>query len=1431
MATKNPFEQFDSPATPKKPNPFEAFDGQTKPSSAAAYLADTVVAGGQGFTSSVQSLTNVAGADNKVSRALGNTTSAMERLQTPYRQAEKANRQRLINEAEQSGSLLKEIGANLGAFAEAPIDTTVNALGSAAPTLAAAVLTGGTSVPAQIAARVLPGVVGAAQGVGAVKGSIYDAVSNQALPGETPEQTEARAAAAQAYDSPNAPQIALGGALGVLAGTTGIESVAGRLTGRAATKAAAPVAPATLTDVAKAAGMGALKEAPLEGLQGGQERVAGNIALQNEGIDTPTFQGAFGQAALEAAASAPVGGAFGAMERLSQRPAAPGQPPAPPAPAAPPPAPFVNPPSLTGNNAADLLAGQGGGLMGTTDPLRAVVRPSQAMGIDPSAGPLSRVAAAAVDSGVTDQTAMDEARANAIQAEDAAGQPGQEAAADPDAPLIAAIAAYNEDMQGMASPSTVSSRFGITVQRAAELLTKAMAQATPAVDDLFPRPATGAQDERNADAPAAVDSGTGGPVGADAPGGARDAGRADEAPAGRLGGGAAEPDAARREDPAAPDAGRDGNPALTTADEQDPAPQTLEEAAAINNLREVKGQGELTDIAMKLGDYVSNPQEEAQAIRSVLFAQYLGGSVASAMLNALQPVQVTLPYLSQFGGPMRAAGRLKRAIQDVLTRAKLDDGLAAALKRAEEEGIVSPQEVFQLQAQAAGRATLSGGDGTRLGDAAAAGNNALSRVMLVWGKLFGAAEQFNRRVTYIAAYRTATEQRMNDPAAFAKRAVDETQFIYCVDSETECLTTSGWKRRDQLTVGDTVIGVDADGAAVETALQAVHRFDGRHEVTEFSNATKFSMVVTDGHRHVVQNYNSRDKKWQAIQMPTTIDLKAGHQLLRAPLQPVTRPQSIGVSMAALLGWIAAEGNYARFRNCTARTNVRLVQSIHHNPEYVAEIDGLLDRLGGHHKKFITKGGEMATYTLKRPLSDQVRSLMPDKLLTWDMVKSMSAEEMAALIDAFAKGDGHALKSGGWCVAQKQEQNLEVLQAMAAMVGQNATLYDAKNAAAGKVAHLYLHKETKRTMVKQLTKQRRVVEDGVWCPETAVGTWIARRNGAIFVTGNSKANRPQWARGAVGATLFTFKQYSISYVELMTRLARSGPEGRKAALLGIGVLVLMSGLGGLPFIEDLDDVIDGFMQRVMGRNFSSKQARQEFFADLLGEGGADFVLRGVTGLPGSPVDVSGRLGLGNMIPGTGIFQKKESYGRDLLEIAGPAGDLLKRGAEAVALTAQGEVFSQNGAIATISPVAARNLLIAHDMAMTGSYQDQQGRKVIDTTPGEAAFKAIGFQPSSVDRVQDASFIAQRMISLNKIREGEIADKWARGVYLNDPAMVQDARSSLEAWNQANPESPIRINMRQIFQRVKNMRMDKTERLAKTAPKEIREQVRTQLEQGR
>ena len=49
--------------------------------------------------------------------------------------------------------------------------------------------------------------------------------------------------------------------------------------------------------------------------------------------------------------------------------------------------------------------------------------------------------------------------------------------------------------------------------------------------------------------------------------------------------------------------------------------------------------------------------------------------------------------------------------------------------------------------------------------------------------------------------------------------------------------------------------------------------------------------------------------------------------------------------------------------------------------------------------------------------------------------------------------------------------------------------------------------------------------------------------------------------------------------------------------------------------------------------------------------------------GVPIDISGRMGLGNLIPGTGLLTKKTDHTSDVAELAGPAGDLAKRAFQA------------------------------------------------------------------------------------------------------------------------------------------------------------------------
>lgn len=518
-----------------------------------------------------------------------------------------------------------------------------------------------------------------------------------------------------------------------------------------------------------------------------------------------------------------------------------------------------------------------------------------------------------------------------------------------------------------------------------------------------------------------------------------------------------------------------------------------------------KGEGELKDVAMGLRSYIQDPQEEGQAIRGMLFAQYLGGSIASAMVNMTQPFTVTMPWLSQYSGMAKAGQQLSRAIKDMATKGKqYEKGLAEALKHAEDDGVVSPQEIHQLMAQARGAGALRVGDGTKLGDARAKAANQWERVKVAWGQPFALAEQVNRRSTFIAAYRTAVEQKIPNPAEFARTAVLETQFVY-----------------------------------------------------------------------------------------------------------------------------------------------------------------------------------------------------------------------------------------------------------------------------------------------------------------------------------SKANKPNWARGAIGGTLFTFKTYSVSYLELMQRMWNAGEPGsdaRKAGRRAVGwalaILMLTAGAGGLPFMKDAEDLIDGAGQ-MMGYNVSAAQWRQELMREVLGNELADFMEHGLSGLPGAPIDVSGRLGMGNLVPGTGLFLTKQGHERDLLEVVGPAGDLIGRGFTGAKKALTGDLA---GAALEISPLAVRNAAKGADMAASGIYKDTKGHKVIDTTLDEAIAKAIGFQPRAVAQVQEANSFMQRTKSFYVQTSSEIKAQWAQALFNKDDAALERVRERLNEWNENNPEQRITIKMPDIWKRVREMGKDRTERIADTAPKALRQQMR-------
>ena len=275
--------------------------------SAGFSVRDILTSFGQGAVGSTKALTDVAGAENVASQALERAGESLQQRLSPARQAELRRQQERAKKAEESGSTYEEIKAAAQSVAEAPLQSAAQALGSFVPYLptmflgpAAAALGLGAraTAAATTVAKAAPAAIGTAQGAGAVKGAIYERVYEaERQDGVPEEQARAKAGAAQEYFGKNVDQILLGAGAGYVAGRFGAERLLTPGAAAAAERSAlGRIGTAVATDV------------PTEAFQGGQERLAANLALQREGRNVPTFQGVAGQAAQEG-----IMGALGAV--------------------------------------------------------------------------------------------------------------------------------------------------------------------------------------------------------------------------------------------------------------------------------------------------------------------------------------------------------------------------------------------------------------------------------------------------------------------------------------------------------------------------------------------------------------------------------------------------------------------------------------------------------------------------------------------------------------------------------------------------------------------------------------------------------------------------------------------------------------------------------------------------------------------------------------------------------------------------------------------------------------------------------------------------------------------------------------------------------------------------------------------------------------
>lgn len=269
---------------PTKPTPPQEESGFLR------QAADVPVQVASGIATGVRLITDSFGADNPVSQNIRGVEDFLQNLLSAQAKNNQQEVARIMAAAEDQG-IGAQLRAALESLATAPVDLIASTVGTAVPTIA-----GGLAAQAlKFSVKGAMAGVGAVMGAGTVKSSIYDEVKNTLVQlGASPEEAETRAVKAQEYGGENLDQILLGTMIGGVAGRFGIESTAAK---------------AIAKDIAgKTVAKAAAAEAAPEAIQAAQEQVAQNIALQREGVETPTFRGAVGAGALEGLIGVGVGG-------------------------------------------------------------------------------------------------------------------------------------------------------------------------------------------------------------------------------------------------------------------------------------------------------------------------------------------------------------------------------------------------------------------------------------------------------------------------------------------------------------------------------------------------------------------------------------------------------------------------------------------------------------------------------------------------------------------------------------------------------------------------------------------------------------------------------------------------------------------------------------------------------------------------------------------------------------------------------------------------------------------------------------------------------------------------------------------------------------------------------------------------------------------
>lgn len=351
------------------------------------------------------------------------------------------------------------------------------------------------------------------------------------------------------------------------------------------------------------------------------------------------------------------------------------------------------------------------------------------------------------------------------------------------------------------------------------------------------------------------------------------------------------------------------------------------------------------------------------------------------------------------------------------------------------------------------------------------------------------------------------------------------KVVNCVDKSTEILTINGWKRYDEISVGDAIYSFNVDTQeVVEDVITHIHVSDEPTEVIDFISPT-FRASSTLNHRWVVCEAD------ESPRIRTTANIWKNkwpdYPILRVGDNSFIDTEKYSDNDLKLIGWLLTDGSigedvYSAF----------LYQSVNSvkNAGVYHDMISTLNEMNQPFTDCLSAENYHSIYLKKSDRMMRIVCEFPDRILTPQFIATLSQRQAKIVMKAMLSGDG----SGVDCYGNfKQNTNVR----LACSSKRKADMFQYLCFRAGFATNSYqVHAEdtqkhnsckkvyssvsntspvvtkndyyeiavlkSQRAQIYQHHKFNRTVEDGVWCVTTTNGTWISRHDGCVSITGNS-----------------------------------------------------------------------------------------------------------------------------------------------------------------------------------------------------------------------------------------------------------------------------------------------------------------------------------------